>query len=404
MKKQSVAASRRSFLKTGMVGAAGAVLVPGIVQGAGDTEQAPPGRKRIFRTLGRTGIRIPLVSMGAQAQDPAVYSAALDNGVTHLDTANSYGRGRHEEMLAGVIKGRKRDSLIIATKVHMPIDHKTGLFITPGKPAVLRQRVEESLKRLQLEYVDILYLHDVVKGEAVAFEPYMNELVKLRREGKTRFIGITTHTREPEVIRATVAAKVYDVVLTAYNFRQPHRAEVQSAIAAAASAGLGVVAMKTQAGVFWDQQRKQPINMGAALKWVLNDTNVHTAIPGFSTFAEMETDLGVMRDLALSAAEEADLRLKDAAGLPGLYCDQCGGCLAQCADAPDIPTLMRAYMYAYGYRNAAKARQTLEGVVPGRLACTDCESCRVRCTMGFDLKERILAAARLAAVPFEMLV
>ena len=113
---------------------------------------------------------------------------------------------------------------------------------------------------------------------------------------------------EPEVIRAAIASGAYNVVLTAYNFRQPHAAEVEKAIDEAAKAGLGIIAMKTQAGVFWDRERQHPINMKAALKWVLRNENVHTAVPGFTTFEQMEIDLSVMEDSTLTPAEELDLR------------------------------------------------------------------------------------------------
>src|SRR5208337_3160926 len=110
---------------------------------------------------------------------------------------------------------------------------------------------------------------------------------KAKRDGKTRFVGVSTHKNEPEVVRAAVESKLYDVVLTSYNFRQDHHLEVQRAVGEAAAAGLGVVAMKTQAGVFWDKEKKDPIDARAALKWALRDPNIHTAIPGFSTFDQL---------------------------------------------------------------------------------------------------------------------
>jgi len=58
--------------------------------------------------------------------------------------------------------------------------------------------------------------------------------------------------------------------------------------------GLGIVAMKTQAGVYWDKEKTTPINMKAALKWALRDPNVHTAIPGFTTLDQLQTDLDVL--------------------------------------------------------------------------------------------------------------
>ena len=80
-------------------------------------------------------------------------------------------------------------------------------------------------------------------------------------------------------------------------------------MAYAAKAGVGIIAMKTQAGVFWDRERQHQINMKAALKWALANENVHTAIPGFTTFDQMNLDLSVMEDLQLTPAEKKDLTL-----------------------------------------------------------------------------------------------
>ena len=263
---------------------------------------------------------------------------------------------------------------------------------------------EGSLKRLGLEYVDIIYLHDISRKEAAVFEPFLEAMEKLKKEGKTRFIGLSTHRHEPEVIRAAVESKIYDVVLTAYNFRQPHREEVKKAIAFAAGSGLGVVAMKTMAGVYWDRERKHPINTKAALKWVLQDENVHTAVPGITTFDQLEQNLSVMEDLALTPEEKADLKLGDKLALTGLYCQQCEKCLAQCPGNFDIPTSMRSYMYAYGYGNPSLARKTLETVNMADIPCNSCSTCQVTCSMGFDVRKKIMDIARIKAVPEEFLV
>jgi predicted aldo/keto reductase-like oxidoreductase len=77
-------------------------------------------------------------------------------------------------------------------------------------------------------------------------EPLMNAFVKAKKQGKTRFIGISTHQNEQYVIRSAVDAGVYDVVLTAYNFAQDHREQVKKSIEYAAKKGVGIVAMKTQ--------------------------------------------------------------------------------------------------------------------------------------------------------------
>ncbi len=398
--------NRRNFIKKSAAGLAGVTFLPLILKGQKEskTKEIKKKRKIIYRTLGKTGIKLPIISMGAQANEKNLYSAALDAGIVHFDTANTYGMGRHEQMLAGVIKGRPRDSYVIGTKVYVPTDEKTGIFTKGATAASFIEKFETSLKRLGLDYVEILYLHSVAKKESIFYEPLLSALQKMKKEGKTRFVGISVHTNEPEVIRAAVDSKVHDVVLTAYNFRQPHLADVQKAIDYAAKAGLGIVAMKVLAGVYWDKERKHPINMKAALKWALQNENIHTTIPGFSTFDQMETDLSVMEDLTLTPQEKADLKMGEKLSMTGLYCSQCRQCMSQCPKKLDIPTLMRSYMYAYGYRDLAKAREAAESMNLSRPACNDCATCSVKCTMGFDVRDKVLDISRIKDIPEDFLV
>jgi predicted aldo/keto reductase-like oxidoreductase len=363
-------------------------------------------QKMIHRTLGKTGLKLPIVSMGVMnADNPKLVQAALDAGIVHLDTAHYYQRGRNEEMVGKVVKGRPRDSYVVATKVPGDRgDRKTGLFTKETKADSFIEKFELSLKRLGLEYVDILYLHSVVKRGAVLFEPLMNAMVKLKKAGKTRFIGVSTHRNEPEVLRAAADSKVYDVVLIAYNFMQPHLDDMHSAMAYAAKAGLGIVAMKTQAGVYWDKEKQKQINMKAALKWALQNKHIHTSIPGFTTFDQMNLDLSVMDDLSLTAKEKTDLKLGKKLGMTGLYCRQCDRCLGQCGKNLDIPTLMRSYMYAYGYKKPALAADTLQAMDLSTLPCNNCNTCNVQCTMGFDVRNKIMDIARIKQVPQDFLV
>jgi len=402
--------SRREFLKSGAAGIAAITVLPGAVraagqQGAETPAEKPPQRKVIQRTLGKTGIKLPVVSMGARFGTPEQIRAALDAGIVHIDSANSYSRGRHEEAVGEAVKGRPRDSFVVGTKVYMNFDQKTGLFPEDAKPEPFLEKFEESMGRLGLDYVDILYLHDVVKAGAVTFEPYLSTMKKLKEAGRARFIGVSTHTNEPEVINAVVDSKAYDVVLTAYNFLQPHHDELEPAIERAGKAGVGVVAMKTQAGVFWDRERTQQINMKAALKWVLNNPHVHTAIPGFGSFEEMEAALSVMQDLALTPQEREDLKLGAGEKRAGLFCSQCGDCLNQCDRNLDIPTLMRSFMYAYGYRDLAKAKHAVRDIDLAQVPCESCAVCKVTdCRMGFDVRGKVRDIARIRQVPDDFIV
>jgi len=158
------------------------------------------------------------------------------------------------------------------------------------------------------------------------------------------------------------------------------------------------------AGVYWDKERKHPINAKAALKWVLQDENVHTTIPGIATFDQLELDMSVMEDLTLTPKERGDLKLGQKTAMTGLYCAQCGRCRLQCRYNLDIPTMMRSYMYAYGYKNPAKAKETLQSLDLSNLPCDRCPTCHVQCTMGFDVRDKVIDIARIKHVPKDFLV
>jgi aryl-alcohol dehydrogenase-like predicted oxidoreductase len=392
---------RRSFLRWSAAGLAGAAIKPALGSAQNPSPSTGPARKSpIIRTLGRTGLKLPVVSMGVMNSDnPNLIRAALDRGIVMLDTAHGYQRGKNEVIIGEVLKGRPRDSFVLATKVPAPgRDRRTGAIPPDAKPEPFLEMFDISLQRLGLDHVDILYQHNVHAREQALHEAVLTALQKIKKEGKARFIGVTTHSNEPEVIRAAAEAKIHDVVLTAYNFRQDHRDEVRRAVAEAAAAGVGIVAMKTQAGAFWDKEKQQPINMKAALKWVLNDANVTTAIPGMTAFDQLEDDLAVMTDLTLTEQELRDLRFDVQAGL---YCQSCKNCLPGCQGKLPLPEIMRSYMYAYGYRNLGLARDLLEEIGLPANPCRDCLTCSARCVKGFDLAGRVKDISRLKDVPAE---
>jgi predicted aldo/keto reductase-like oxidoreductase len=420
MRKKAV--SRRDFLKFSVAGL-GAGL--GGCAHLGANEKIPPaeGQKQkeekkekiTYRTLGKTGIKLPVVTMGVQnSNNPNLVRAALDGGMVHLDTAHYYQRGTNEAMIGEVVKGRPRDSFVIATKESLPKNRITGLYRGGATEKAFLGQLDISLKRLGLEYVDILYQHNVWKREAVLFEPVLKALEKAKKEGKTRFVGVSTHRNEPEVIQAAVDSQVYDVVETAYNFRQKHYVEVRKAIATAAKAGLGVVAMKTIGGWSPEWQEHfgglgspgpylagQGADVRAAMKWVLQDPNVHTIIAGITTFDQLEVDLKLQGDFSLSKSEKENLQ--SAALQSSLYCQGCGTCLNACVKQLPIPDLMRAYMYVYGYRNLVEAQDLLASLDIPANPCEDCGPCPVQCLNRWNVSERLQNIVRLRDVPPEFI-
>jgi predicted aldo/keto reductase-like oxidoreductase len=360
--------------------------------------------KWTWRALGKTGIRLPVISFGVMNCDnPNLVKAALDRGLVHLDTAHGYMQGRNEEIIGQNLKGRPRDSFVIATKVNLK---GRGSQLTGPYPPEIRaedmlEKLEISLKRLGLEYVDIFYHHNVASRDQALHEPVLKVMEKAKKEGKVRFVGLSTHTSEPEVVRAAAESKFYEVVLTTYNFKQRHVAETKAAVAQAAQAGLGVVAMKAVGGhrLLADGQVK--VNAKAAIKWVLQDANVHTVIAGCTTFDQLEEDVALLTDLALTDQEKQDLAM--ASSVAGLYCQGCNQCLGGCSRQLPLPDLMRAYMYLYGYRNLGLAHDTLTALGLPENPCGDCAACTASCAIGFDLRGKVRDVARLIRTPREFL-
>lgn len=390
---------RRTFLFSGLAGTAGLMTFN---RSLFASESGDKG-EIIYRTLGKTGIKVPVVSFGVMRSDnSALVKAAYDGGMKLFDTAHGYMNGRNEEMLGAFFADKPRDSFYLATKVKPAgLDSKTGLPTKETTAEDFLRLFEISLSRLKMDYVDILYMHSVDNAELVRHKGIVNAMLDLKKKGKAKFIGISTHKNEPLVINTMVSEGIWDVVLTSYNFKQDHVAGMNMAIEAAGKAGLGVVAMKTMAGGFLDKERTRPVNAQAALKWVLANPDVHTTIPGITTFDQLTADMQVMTDITLSETEKNDLLA--GTDSKGLYCNACQNCRPGCPANLPVPELMRAYMYAYGYGNLALASELLSETEFDLTACDGCTSCTAECIKGFDVKGKISDISRLKNVPYDLL-
>ncbi|NPA37318.1 MAG: oxidoreductase [Chlorobi bacterium] len=394
---------RRKFLTSVVLGTTGAVA------GAVNLINEPKKRKNkddkvIYRTLGKTGIKLPVISMGVmRADNPNLVKAALANGIVHLDTAHTYQQGKNEKMLGELLKDYPRDSFVISTKIKPSGgNRKTGLYSDKTTEEDFLKKFDISMERLGLDYVDILYHHAVSKREAALFEPVLSAMKKIKASGRAKHLGISTHKNEPEVIRAAIDSGVYEVVLVAYNFKQNHIPEMNKALQEAADAGLGIVGMKNMAGGFLDKAKTKPVNAKAAFKWALQNPNVHTLIPGFTSFDQLDECVEVMHDIKMKKEEKDALLL--ASTEQGMYCNACSQCVPNCKKDLPIPELMRAYMYNYGYREALKAKELLVDLNVPNNPCMDCDECTVTCVKNFAVAEKIADVTRLIDVPEDFIV
>lgn len=391
--------NRREFIVKPILWA-GAASVVGITESLlANPVNATATMPLLQRTLGRTGIKLPIVSMGVMNADiPGLVRRAYELGIRHFDTAAGYQHGRNEEMVGSVIKQMGvRDQVVIATKQssrERPQDaaEAKGRFI---------EGVESSLRRLQMDHVDILYHHGVDSVEQARAEGPLEALQSLKRNGKTRFIGISTH-KTVDVLNEAIRLNVFDVALVTLNYTMAYDSETLANIERAAQSGIGIVAMKTQAGGTVRPNPKlpkqlPPASQTALLKWVLKHDFVATAIPGFSTYEHLEQDFSVARNLTYTNEEKRFLTDRTFAA-QAEFCQQCGKCIEDCPKQVEIPLLMRSHMYAVQYRNTGMAKAILACIASDRGldACGGCESCSVICRNTVQIERKIAELKALA--------
>jgi hypothetical protein len=384
--------SRREFLSTGL--SAGLALpVLGATSAFAQQPSAKPAAvpvKLDYRTLGLTGLKVTTVGMGCMiTSDPSVISRAADLGINYFDTARGYSHGNNERMVAAAL-GARRKQVIVSTKSHA------------SNKDELQKHLETSLRELNTDYIDIWFLHGRSSPDEIP-DDQIEVQQKAKKEGKVRFIGVSTHNGQPQLLPWMVKKGVFDVVLTAYNFTMD--AGMDQAIEAASKAGLGVVAMKVMAG---GPRRLKPGDpnykrltqegaMLAALKWVIKKPNISTTIPSITDMDQLDENLKAMSN-PLSTSEEKILSAHLDAISP-LYCRMCGHCDGACQKGLPVADVLRYLTYADGYGQFALGRERFMELSAQHQAvrCGDCAHCTVNCPHGVQVANRMARAQELFA-------
>ena len=177
-----------------------------------------------YRTLGRTGLSVSVMGIGAggaarlgkrndintEAESIDIVLKGLDAGINFIDTAEAYGT---EEIVGKAVAQRKREDIVISTKASIWRDEFT--------PEKLTESLENSLRRLQTDYVDVYHLHGVSPAK---YDACLNELVpvlqKMQQQGKVRFIGVTeawNSDKSHEMLKKALESDVWDVFMIGFN-------------------------------------------------------------------------------------------------------------------------------------------------------------------------------------------
>lgn len=149
-----------------------------------------------YRRMGRSGLKVSEICLGTmtfghgadEAEAQAIVDLALDAGINFFDTANSYSAGRSEEILGKTLKGRRREA-VIATKFSNPMG--SGPNDSGMSRLHIMHAIEDSLRRLQMDYVDLYYIHHV--DRTTPLEEMLRALDDLVRQGKVRYIACSNY-------------------------------------------------------------------------------------------------------------------------------------------------------------------------------------------------------------------
>ncbi len=290
--------TRRDFVKVTTAGAAALAL------GSGGAESAVKGMPT--RPLGRTGHQVKLFSLGGQAtlEQPnrdeealAIINRAIDLGVNYIDTAAAYGRGVSQTYIGKVMATRRKEVFLAS---------KTQDRTRDGSLKLL----EESLRLLQTDHLDLWQLHNVRLDEQVdqifGKDGAIEALTKARDEKTVRYLGITGHF-DPAVLARAIERFPFDTVLMAINPADRHRLSfIDGLLPLANKKEMGVIGMKIPArGRLFRQGGITQIK--DSMYYVLSQP-VSTIIIGCDTVAQLEENIALATTFApISKGEQTRL-------------------------------------------------------------------------------------------------
>jgi len=373
--------SRRKFLKAGLI-----LPAAGFVSTHDSYAFSKTADGVAYRVLGKTGLKVSSVGSGVGIEpDPQVIARAIDLGVNYFDTARGYGNGKSERITGTALKG-KRNKVILATKT----DGRT-------KTAIFKD-MDASLKALNTDYIDIYHLHSRDTSDTITDEA-VEACEMLKQQGKTRFIGVSTHDVHAVVDHILKIGK-FDVVQTTYSYAIGGAPLRREAIAKLYAAGTGIVAMKVIIAVAGFVPRD--INLPkegplAAIKWVLLNPAISTTVPYVKNITELEMNVRAMKE-PYTPQDEKMLYTRNEEIRP-FYCRMCYECKGKCPKGVPVTDELRFLAYYDFGGNLHQARDNFRHL-PEEIRdvrCSDCSSCVIQCPNGVDVRKRLIRAQELLA-------
>ena len=391
---------RRSLLRLGALSGLASGLSLG--SASASTSETGPAVRNYVR-LGRTEMQVSDVSFGSfplQPGDEKVVHHAIDRGINYFDTAESYNNGLSEEVLGKALVGGLREEVFVATKIFAGGSTSASSMMA---------RLDDCLKRLQTDYVDVFFNHAVNDVARLENEEWHRFAETAKSQGKVKYFGMSGHAgRLKECVEYAVDKDMFDVLLLATNFGDDpafyerftrsfdmvaNQQGLQLLMAKAKQKDIGIVAMKVLRGAKLNDMRpyeSQGLTYSqAACRWILNNPSVDNLIITMRNRDEVEEYLGASGSGAVTSAD-MDLLQRYAGMTDASYCrNVCNDCEGSCPYQVPMPDILRMRMYATDYGDYAVARNEYAKLETNAEACLSCDGapCRDACTFDIPLAD-----------------
>jgi hypothetical protein len=399
--------TRREFVKT--VGLAGLAAAGAGVTGAlaaPEPAAAVQAAAMPKRKLGKTGAEVSILNLGGMfdtINNQLLLKQALKWGVAMWDTSEAYGNGLSEEGMGRFFarNPEARKEIFLVTKLQA----KGGNFT---------ERLDKCLKRLQTSYADLFFIHNIASIQEITPE-IKAWAAEMKKAGKIKAFGFSTHTNMEDCLLGAARLDWIDAAMITYNFQVMHKPKMQEAVKACAQAGVGLVAMKSQAGRpgkhevggeaklemverflkrgFTDKQAK--------LKIVWENPQIASLCSQMPSLTILAANVAAARDQTKLAREEFDSLRRYARETQADYCAGCGRiCQEAVGGAVPVNEVMRCLMYHHYYGEPELARQTFAGLPQGvrqRLTEVDYSRAEQACPHKLAIAQLMRQAGELLA-------
>jgi len=356
--------SPSSFAKD--VNSMGTVNDPNAVNKAQEAKLPQVPRKK----LGKTGVKVASLALGGIIdflENQVLMQKSLEWGVNYWDTAHSYSGGNSERGIGKFFAKypKKREDVFLVTKASgaKTIDE-------------VEQRLQESLKRMNTNYIDLYYgIHGLSDPELLT-----EELKAWAQSAKKRklikFFGFSTHSNMAACLTAAARFDWIDAIMTTYNFREIQKEEMKNAVGACQKAGIGLIAMKTQGkGPFESPEDKEFaqhfLKRGFTehqikLKAVWQEEAVVSICSAMPNVAILVSNVAAALDKAKLTKTDTDFLSRFAMATSQSYCAGCESiCSSACPQMPYIRDIVRYLMYYKNYGETTKAKSLFSQLPSG---------------------------------------